>query len=223
MTALFLLLWVGAAFFVLRLLGRRYFHEPRRADVAALGIAVAFALGVLWPYSARVGIQVSSTPVHPVAVTRSNAVAPHRPPPYARDTTAACRYVKTSLPTRYGAIDVFFSWEQPSVPVVEGGQMDRRDHYSLLGWATDPTGDRPASGVCLVVDGKVDTRAKVYYGTSRPDVAAALHSKQLVFSGYLIDLAPDSLTPGAHLIQVAARSATGELGVMPPERNVTVH
>ncbi len=229
-TALFLLLWVGVAFFILRLLGRRYFHEPGRADAVALSVALAFALGVLWPYSARVGAPAPATAQHPIAapqvsaaaVTAANAVQPLRPP-HARNTSAACRSVKTWFPNPNGAIDTVFAWERPGEPVVDGDKMDRRDHYSIQGWAIDRAGDHPASGVCLVVDGKVDARARVYYGISRPDVAAAFHHKQLVFSGYRIDLSPNSLASGSHLIQVAARSANGALGILPPDRTVTVN
>jgi hypothetical protein len=122
-----------------------------------------------------------------------------------------------------GSLDLMSSTEDPGTYILDGGKIKGEDHYVLLGWAVDATGDRLASGVCLVVDGRVDTHAQVYYGSPRPDVASAYHNEDILLTGYRIEIPGGSLTHGKHLIQVASRSSSGDLRLIPAARLVIVN
>jgi hypothetical protein len=222
-TGLFLLLWIAVGFFVLRYFGRKYFHEPRRADVAAIGVAVAFALGAIWPYSARFGTTVGTAP-SPASTTAQSVAA--LGPSAARDTSKACRSIKLPFgKTPYGSIDVLRSDGKgaPSVVVADNGEMDRTEGYFVEGWVVEPDLSGPALGVCLVVDGKLDLHDRTYYGLSRPDVALGYHRDELNLSGYRVQISPGALPPGKHQIQVVTVTAPGSQGLLVPiQRNVTV-
>ncbi len=231
-TLLFLVLWIAVAFFVLRFFGQRYFHEPRRADVAALGIAVAFALGALWPYSARLGsgappaaAQTSAPAATPPAqqVVGANVLGTGDPPG-TRNVSATCRSTKSPFGrSSDGSIDDVRADAQQSAIIADGGRMDQRLQYIVDGWAADPAAGRPALGVCLMIDGKVDARGRAYFGVARPDLASGFHHDELTPSGYLIAIPPGLLSRGRHRIQVLSRAAGGKLLVLPAARNVTVY
>lgn len=225
MTLLFLVLWIVVAFFVLRFVGRHYFHESQRADVAAFAVAIAFAAGVMWPYSARIGGNVPA--LGTAAATPAPEVVTAPKQPGGKDTSAACRSVKGPfLSDQYGSIDDLRSDGQhdPSIIIPEGGDMTRAAGYYLEGWAADPNMGKPLLGACLVVDGKVFVHDKMYYDLSRPDVSASYHNDQLTLSGYRAEIPPGALSPGKHRIQVLALTAGGSRGfIVTAERNVTVH
>jgi hypothetical protein len=231
-TLLFLILWVVVAYFVLRYFGQRYFHEPRRADVAAIGVAVAFALGVLWPYSAR-GTGPSTTTVPstaaatgaPAQQTVTAEVLGAGAPPGAHDVSATCASATGNFrqAANDGSIDDMRSDAHQSNVVANGGAIDRKAQYLVEGWAAEPAAARPALGVCLLIDGKVEKRAKPYFGLSRPDLETGFHHEELVPSGYLIVIPPGLIPRGNHRIEVLAHLASGKLLVLPARRDVTAN
>jgi hypothetical protein len=224
-TLLFLCLWIVVAFFVLRYFGRRYFHEPRRADVAALAVAVAFAAGALWPFSTRIGgargAPPQSTAAEPMIVNA--VVIGTGNPPGARDTTALCRSAKglVGRVAAPGSIDDVRSDEQQSATVAIGGQINSRVQYIVDGWASQRSLNRPASGVCLVVDGKLERHVRTYFGLLRPDLATGFHNDGIIPSGYLVIIPPGTLPAGKHRLQMASETAGG-LSILPVERMVDV-
>ncbi|MDB5069208.1 MAG: hypothetical protein JWM87_319 [Candidatus Eremiobacteraeota bacterium] len=217
---LIFVLWVVVAFFVLRYAAQRYFHEPRRADVAALGAAAAFAVGLLWPSSFHSGGQPAP------AFTPSTVgalVIGSNPPRGGRDVSAGCRSAGEPLAkATVGSVDFLRSDEHQSTIVSDGGQLDGKLQYVIEGWAAEPNLDRPASGACLVIDGKVDPTAKAYVNIARPDVATAYNRAQLSRAGYVITIAAGSLPAGKHTIQVLARTGAVPAGILPRTLNVTV-
>lgn len=229
-TLLFLALWVVVAFFVLRFLAQRYFTEPRRADVAALSVAVAFALGALWPFSARFGgsssheagagpIAAASPPAEQVVTA---TVLGAGKPPGTRDLSAACRSVKGPFGNSSdGALDDLREDAPRSTIVADGGHVDRNEQYLIEGWAAEPGETRPALGVCLIVDGKVDARGKVYFGVARPDLGAGFHNDQVVTSGYVIVVPAGLLSAGKHRLQVISRITGGKNVILRAPRDVT--
>jgi hypothetical protein len=184
-------------------------------------VAGAFALGAVWPFSARLGATWAE-PV-PVAAPVATPVPGLGSPPGTHEVTAACRSVGGSLPSNaVGALDTLRSDTPTSVVVPTGGTIDRTTQYLIQGWAAAAGGTRPALGVCLIVDGRVQPKARAFYGASRPDVAEALHHDGALMTGYDIVIPVRLLTPGHHRIEVAVQSAAGEFAVLPVNREVTV-
>lgn len=230
-TLLFLALWIVVAFFALRFVGMRYFHEPRRADVAALAVAVAFAAGTLWPFSARSGSQPAPN-VQPLAVATSAAAQPAPAaevlgsitPPGTHDVSASCRSAKGSFrSTTDGSIDEVRKDAREGEIVADGGRLDHMAQYIVQGWAAEPAAVRPALAACLLVDGKVDSHSKPYFGTARPDLGTGFHHDELVPSGYVIVIPAGSLAQGKHRLEVLARLAGGKFVTLPAAREVTVY
>lgn len=226
-------LWLVIAFFVLRFFFRNYFHEPRRAEIAALAAAVAFAIGTAWPFSVRVAVPPPDTS-HAVpapaatperAASTPLAIAPQPP----RDVSALCRsakdpqaQAKTGANTN-GSVDPVASAEHPDAHVADGGQMRGSEHYRIQGWAIAPDATRLALGVCLVIDGHIDRRSRVLYGFARPDVSAAFQRPEVTGSGFEILVPSDALPHGAHRLEVATIMDRGEARALSQARNVTVY
>lgn len=199
---LFLALWAVIGFFVLRYLGLRYFHESRRADVAALAVALAFAIGAIWPYSSRLGGTAATAPQQPAAAPAAQAAAP---PATGHDTSAACATLRgPSEDKLYGAIDdirpVVRTARATMVP--DNGRLDHAQRYYVEGWAADATAEHPASGVCLLVDGKVAAKTISMYGFARPDVASGYHRDAMTLSGYRIEIPARMFSAGTHHLRV---------------------
>lgn len=223
---LFLILWIAVAFAVLRWIARWFFHEPLRAEVAALTVAVAFALGASWPYSARIGNGAPTSSVHVARPVVASMSAPPRPPAGRLESSSACpRAIAQGKrgTTQYGSIDQLSAASAADTNLPDGSEIDRSSYYVMQGWVADPSGEGPAKGACLIVDGKLDRRVKVYMGLLRPDVATGYHRVQLIPSGYEIIVPPDSLPVGSHRLQVAAITGAGNTQVVPVERHVIVH
>jgi len=230
-------LWLVIAFFVLRFFFGKYFHEPRRAEIAALAAAVAFAVGSAWPFSLRAGVGTvpgappgaapSSATAGPLVASTPHA-APAKPP---RDVSALCRSAKApggqakpkAAANPNGSVNPVASTEHPDTNVADGGQMKRGEHYRVQGWAIAPEGDRAALGVCLLIDGRIDGRSRVLYGFARPDVSAAFKRPEVSLSGFEIDVPAGDFPPGPHRLQVATMMGRGEMRVLSDARNVTIY
>jgi hypothetical protein len=212
----FLVFWIIVAFFITRFIARRYLPDPRQAEVTAVGVAMLCAVGA-WYYGAHFRSAPSPTAPHRGAPGKSLGI---------RDTTAACRLIGGPFAeTPSGSIDLVRSLEQSGATstVPDGGAMNRLQRYVVEGWAAEPSLDFPASGVCLLLDGKIDAHHKVIYGVPRPDVARGFHRDALLGSGYRIEIAPGSIVAGKHHFQVVSLSGGLVLGIVPDERNITVY
>ena len=210
--------------FVLALLGlsrfflMRYTPDPRFANGATAAVFAAFLVGL---YSARALLPVAPAP--PAAAPALGSVLGTGTPPGLRDTSGLCRSVNGSFGAAApGSIDDLRSDEQQTSVVAEGGQVNARVQYVAEGWATESGMDRPAAGVCLVVDGKIEPRARSYFGLARPDIAAGYHHAEVGSSGYMLVIAPGTLSPGKHRIQAMSKLGSG-FATLPAVRNVFVH
>jgi hypothetical protein len=83
--------------------------------------------------------------------------------------------------------------EKPGVIPVTAGTVE------VLGWAIDGKAGAPGSGVYVQVNG---TSVRCEYGHSRPDVAAALKSPKVMYSGYRCNIPAGSLHAGLNTGQV---------------------
>lgn len=215
-TALFLILWLAIGFFALRLVAKYYFHEPRRADAAAAAVVLAFAIGAIWPFSARfTGSEEPNTSPPDTAVITAPATAGGSAIAMHVTVPAACRSKSRSfVSSGAGSLDALAMGASGPEVIANGGEISRQGHYSVVGWAVDHTLGGPAKGVCLVVDGELDPHAASSYGGARPDVVAAYHNDRLLRSSFNIPIQPGLLSPGNHVIQVVAISADGSLAII---------
>lgn len=195
----------------------RYTPDPRFANVATATVFVAFLFGL---YSAR-----TVFPAAPAAPPAAPAVGPvlgAGMPPGSRDTSALCRSVNGKIGgSAPGSMDDFRSDEQQTIVVADGGQVNERVQYVAEGWATEPGMDRPAAGVCLSVDGKVEPRARSFFGLPRPDIAAGFHHPEIGSAGYALVVPAGTLSPGKHRIQAVAKLGAG-YAMLPAVRNVLI-
>lgn len=229
MSLLVAALWVAIGFLVLRYAGARFvFHEPRRADIAALAVVVAFVLGAYWPltnHAASGGLSESPAPAAPAA-----APPPVVPAPAAQGASAASpalaaparvadvsnRCKTAALHSQAPANGFFDSLSDPQSPPQD---IPRRadvgaEVYVVRGWATNRQGTGPAKSACLVIDGHIEPRALSFLGFPRADVAAALHLPGLANSGYAIVLGPSAVSRTGHRIQVAAEASDGSFSLL---------
>ena len=210
---LFAVLWMAVGFVAVRWIAGRYFTQPRRATVVAGAVVIAFAAGALWPYSDHGKLAA----VPPASVSAVPAAAPVPAVPVAppKDVSAMCRSVHIEHGKTRAVIDV--------VGVVHAGQekpmparftADPADSLLVEGWAADPAAAKPATAVCLVIDGSVSVRAVALYGSMRPDVAAALGSTDLAKTGYHLQIPIHALPKGQHHIGVAVVASGGNIGIV---------
>ncbi|MBD5656444.1 MAG: hypothetical protein IAI50_14860 [Candidatus Eremiobacteraeota bacterium] len=212
---LFTLLWCALGVFALRFVFSR-FPGRLRAAAAAVAIVLAFGAGAYWPFSERIG-QAAEVKL-PVAAAPGQAA----PSVGMRDLSAQCRGKQLQRSTGVGSLDVFRLRNGPGTPLTTGATLSTGDAVSVLGWSADRNSQSPAVGVCLIVDGRVDSAAHVRFGGPRPDVVAAYHRDTLLNSAFEIDLPARGLHAGNHTLRVAAISSDGQLGLVVGERAVTV-
>ncbi len=220
LNVLFVALWSGLAFFALRYVSKRYFHERRRADVAAFGAVLAFAIGALLPIRDALGLERL-----PVAAVSADApgtsIATASPAFVLRDVSSLCSASTRQLSDGgFGSNDTFVA--QRNQAILNGSELSRSGRYRLQGWAGDVGHDKVAAAVCLVVDGKVFRGAKSLYGGARPDVVASFHAAALLSSAYTIAFVPTRLHSGRHRLQVAALSERGYLMALPGRWDVII-
>jgi hypothetical protein len=212
---LFAILWFALGTFALRTLFGRYFGY-RGANVAAIAIVAAFAVGAYWPFSERIG--------RPADVNLPVAAAPGAPPPVVamRDRSALCHAKNTAQPGGVGNLDVLRKLDGTETPIATGATISSSDGLAMLGWSADSSAQAPSLGVCLIVDGRV-AAARVRYGGPRADVAAAYHRDTLLNSAFEVDVAARTLPAGKHSLRIAALGQDGGLRFLTGERTVTVH
>lgn len=208
----FLLCWVVAAFFALRFVGQRFFHEPRRAAVFAASVAVAFLAGMAWPFSSFLS---DSSPSPAVGQTRYLG---------AHDVTALCEGAQFSGATKeLGNVDGMGEFEDgEAVSKPSGFVIGRRTRLWLRGWAADVPGKVPAQAVCMVIDGKLRPGAYAEYGSGRPDVATAYKADGLTSTGFAVTIPVSELGRGVHRVTVAVVLHSGETEALPSSWTVSV-
>jgi hypothetical protein len=216
---LFIILWIVVGFFILRAAALRFFREPRRADVAAAAVVVAFAAGALWPFSPRIepasqqqaaAVQTAAPAAPAVAATAGAA----------SDVSSRCDKRQLAPGDGTGSLDVLSTADGTAVP--DGGTSPARTVLLVRGWAVDKSGPLPATVVCLIVDGKISTRSVVHLGGPRPDVATALGNQAVLNSAFEVKFDPAVLPHGKHRLAIAEGGAAGPLLQLPGARTVTL-
>jgi len=213
-TIFFGLSWIVIAFFALRFVGRRFFHEPRRAAAFAASVVVAFLVGMAWPFS---GLRGGSLPAAPTGAP-ARYLAAH-------DVTAPCESAHFSGAVKaLGNIDAFGALQDGKpVPAPSGFVAGRGVTLWLNGWAADVPGKVPAQAACIVIDGKLQPGASAQYGNPRPDVATAYKVDALTSTGFTVTIPVSALHRGLHHVTVAVVLPSGETDALPSSWTVSVH
>jgi hypothetical protein len=213
---LVLALFLGSRFFLSR------WTDPKVSNGAAAGIASAFVLGLITSRALFVG---DAGPAPAPSGQGPAAVAEVSVPAHTtvgRDVTSMCRSAKRPASEGSpGNLDAIVP-DAGGSAIGDGGVLDRGTAYWVSGWAANSTLDQAATGVCLVVDGHIETGASSYYFVPRPDVAASNHQSGLALSGYTVEILPRTFTPGAHRIRIAARLSDGSFKNVSGFRNISV-
>ena len=208
--ASFIIVILLFAYVAIRQVGALFFKGPRRADVAAAFIVIAFGLGLLVG-ERKEGPGEAGAPV--------TAVAPSRPAlagalePKSRDVSMEC--VSGRPPLGGGAGNVDSIAKQADAKVLPWNRvLDPAIPYTIIGWAVAPTRKSVAVAACLIIDGHTLGGVASQYGTPRPDVATSLNNDATRNSGFTITIPANALRAGKHNMQIAAKSSDGSLLVV---------
>jgi hypothetical protein len=211
---LFLTLWVVIGFFVFRYVGSRYFHEPHRADVAAAAVAVAVAVGALWPNSPRIEGTAQR-------ISALDASPPANPPlnlkPFVLKrmhlTNAEVQKLRPGTNAAIvGSLDSLYTLRSP----VAVSEYPIGATIYANGWVADYSLKEPVHGIVFVVDSKRIIDETPWFGTERADLAymwspdsksAPVDSMPLAYAGFgAARLSAAVLGGGEHTIQAAGVS-----------------
>jgi hypothetical protein len=205
--------WIAIGFFVLRYAGQRFvFHEPRRADIAAAAVVLAFVIGAYWPLSDRLGAGPDALPA--AGPGSSSVAAPALAPAALHDVSSECTNKKLARTSEYGVFDSLSGSEKWPKDIPRRADVRGTAFYVARGWAAVLEGRvTPAKAVCLVVDGNIESRATTFYGAARPDVAAAFSVPALNPTGFTI-FVPPALLSGHHHVQAAVEKPDGTFSVL---------
>ena len=200
------LIWIVVIFVAVRFFGQRFFSSPEkyRAEVAAVAVAVAFLMGLFWPFSSRTA---SENPPTAAATAAPAALAVcHSPSPHQ---STVIRGIKQAQGGRYsGAIDALLA--DPNV-AASSTQFQVGCTIYANGWAADTENKKPLSGIGFLIDSKRVLNASAAYGQRRPDVAKALNAPGVLKCGYWhAEISTVGLRPGPHTIQVVGLSSDGK-------------
>jgi glycosyltransferase involved in cell wall biosynthesis len=94
---------------------------------------------------------------------------------------------------------------------LDGVRLDHHGNAVVWGWAYDPSTNRPARSVILVVNEQPPPMGAVL-GCHRPDVAAHLDNPGLATAGWMISLPAPFLSPGRNVIEAYALLDDGRFG-----------
>lgn len=140
-----------------------------------------------------------------------------------KDVSAGCgAFNGTYSADGDASVDPLVAVKDPATNIKDGDRLNGAEAHRLMGWALAARGERLLSGLCLVVDGKIDRRTHAFYGSLRPDVAAAYHKDDVAACGFVIDIAPRELPPGRHRLDIVAKTPDGALHKLPGGRSVNV-
>ncbi len=193
--------WAVLAFFGLRVLARRYFHQVRRADVVAAIVVIAFGAGALHASKGR-----SPAPATVAATAPAAAI-----PTEAANVSHRCAGQPRPSGTGMGSIDIVGELQKSGAqPRPDRFVIDPDAELYVSGWAASVGARGPAMNVCLLVDGKMRAEAVTSYGIYRADVATAYSSAALGHTGFAITL-PARAIPvrGLHRIAIEIVSMNG--------------
>ena len=190
---------------------RRFFTGRYRPETAAAAVIAAFILGASVPRYRSPAAGVASPPAAAFPVVSPTAV----------DASTACSTAHLTKGIGKGHIDtVGVQARSDGVTASFNGRLHVNDLLVLSGWAAEPQIPAPAASVCVLVDGKIAARAKILYGSNRPDVATAYHNAALAATGFSASVSAATLAPGPHRIQAALVAADGSAAVLPGDVQV---
>jgi len=200
----------------LRALVLVWLKDRRVATLVSLAVVCAFGAGVTSPFV-----------VQPFGTVLAGAAAPPTPSPTTAPTVASavprgnvaarCRAGARPATARgRGNVDAAAVGDGPARGPVLALAVPPNTALHLAGWAALAHG--PAAFACVVADGVV-TETDGEYGSSRPDVAAALHDPALSNTGLSLVV---RLKPGHHRVAVAGGAQDGSLTTVLPAFSVDV-
>jgi hypothetical protein len=184
-------------FFLVRGVLRLVMRSAGYVEAASAAIIVGTILAI---HAGSVALQTRTT----APLLRSNGLSAN-----FFDVTDVCRHARGGVERGgHGSIDVF---RADRVPVANGGSISARAKVVLAGWGVDVAATRPASAICLVVDGKLAPAGFAFYGIPRPDVVRSLDNGTLGPSGFVIQVVLARFGRGMHAIGAATLSRDGTL------------
>lgn len=175
-------------------------------------VSVTFCLGALyWQLS------------HPSAESGSAEVVPTATPaPRATDVSTRCHAeaVATLATAGLGAIDAVARTDT-AAPISDLTTLAARTPLTFIGWAAPGPPPRTGAAVCLAVDGSIATSAKILYGVTRPDVAAAYGNAALQNSGFSIQVPSGTLGRGKHAFKIVVIDLDGNRSTLKAARTLS--
>jgi len=190
---LFIIAWAAIAFAIVRALVTVWGLNRRLAAATAVAVAGAFALGAISPFALPNRHSVVAEAPPPAPGLAVNAAHPVACP------AGAIVGTKTSR----GNLDVVAIGAAPPAAPAATIEVPAGSPIALSGWIVLASG--PPAMICAIVDGRTSS-AKIEYGTSRLDVAAALGQIADAPSGFTATL---NLRPGMHSVVIGAVEPDG--------------
>lgn len=195
---LFIVAWAAVAFAIVRALSIAWGFHRRFAAATAVAVAGAFALGAISPFA--LPGHVPSAPTAPSVA----AAAPAGPPPADTAVAVTCPAgAIVSAKMTAGHLDSIALGSAAATAPPPTLAVPPNTALVLNGWIVLDTG--PPTKVCAIVDGRT-APATIRYGTTRPDVAAALGKPGDAASGFTVTL---KVARGAHVVNVGAVEPDG--------------
>lgn len=191
---LFAALWIIVGFLALRFAGQAVFHEKFRADIAAIAIVLAFAIGASlrpFPFGSE------TAPLATTACYIPDEISGERTP--SAEPATGGNYS--------GNIDSLSAGpDEPSALSFQDGC-----NIYANGWAADMSTKTPVSGIVFVIDSKRVINATSMYGAPRPDVVKAFGAAALLRTGFSHAVIPTrGIAAGPHTIQLGGLSSDGK-------------
>jgi hypothetical protein len=142
----------------------------------------------------------------------------HVPPPH--DVTALCRAIGgRKSDAGIGFLDQIAEVQPAGLRATDTVQRSATVRFD--GWAAVRPHELPRA-VCLRVDGKTLTLARVAIGGARFDVAATLHEPRFVQSAFTAIVPPGAFAVGHHSIEVDVVLHDGSHASLPGVHAITV-
>jgi hypothetical protein len=140
-----------------------------------------------------------------------------------RDSSRECEKVSLSSANGHGSLDVLYAESAgPESGIGDGAELARSEVYDLTGWASNLSMNGASEGVCAVIDGRIASKATIYYGGPRPDVQKAFGRSGLLYTSYVIKLPASAVAPGRHTLRVAEVEPGEVAHFVPGKRDVVV-
>lgn len=204
LSVLFAAVWILVGFVAVRFAGQQFLHEKYRADIVAIAIVLAFAIGALWrPFSTGTGSAAAPGPAVPGPVARTVC---YRSGEIKRNETVI-RHIKLATGGNYGGNLDSLTADPGGPPALE---FPAGCNIYANGWAANMATKTPASGIVLVVDSRDVVNASSVYRKPRTDVAKAYGADSMLRTGFADAVIPTTgLAKGRHTIQLGGLSNNG--------------